>query len=67
MACATSGFCLVFAEKAVYFEDEFAIVGGIVLKQVWVHVLGEWVRTAESQLSRSSYCLSVEGEWSQLC
>lgn len=28
MACATSGFWLVFAEKAVYFEDEFAVVWG---------------------------------------
>lgn len=67
MACATSGFCLAFAEKAVYFEDEFAIVWGIVLKRVWERVLGESVRAAESQLSRSSYCLPVEGEWSQLC
>lgn len=28
---------------------------------------GEWVNAAESHLSRSGYCLSEEGEWSQLC
>lgn len=67
MACATFGFCLVFAEKAVYFEGEFAVVWGIVLKQVWERVLREWASAAESHLSRSSYCLSVEGEWTQLC
>lgn len=28
MPCATSGFCLVFAEKAVYIEVEFAVKDG---------------------------------------